>query len=331
MPKEPAFTQIKYEVVKGRVAVISLNRPSVANAVSRRMTREIDRALKAAELDDGVRCIFLRGEGRNFSSGHDLGSDLQLADKTFPQEIDPRPRGDYAKWYNLDVDMALRWRRIRKPIVCGIKGYTIYHGTVLAACADIVIAADDLRYMPSLVEANLFPWVAGLDAMAIKHLLFSQRFATAEEAVRLGVALRSVPASELDTECLRLCRLIARGDSFHLWMMKKVCLPSPLLFSPLLSFRVLSCSLSSLLSLLSSHGSTQMVNAAQDVAGMEAHVRSSLDTWTAFRRDWSETTRAKTKDHGGTSKTLAPVKAALTGDAWRETEIMSKLSKLSKL
>lgn len=283
------FTQITYEVVDGRVAIVSLDRPRVANAVSRAMTRELDRAFTKAELDDNVRCIYLRGEGRNFSSGHDLGSDLQLSDRTFPQEIDPRPRGDYQKWYNLDVEMALRWRRIRKPVVCGIKGYTIYHGTVLAACADIVIAADNLRYMPSLVEANLFPWVAHLQTMAVKHLLFCQRFATAQEAVRLGAALRIVPAAQLDEECLRLCRLIARGDSFHLWMMKK------------------------------------MVNAAQDAAGMDGHVRSTLDTWTSFRRDWSETTTGKTKDHGGTAKTLAPVKSALAGDAWKETEIMSKL------
>ena len=283
----PSFAQIKYEVM-GPVAVVSLNRPDVSNAVSRAMAREIDSAFKLAELQDDIRCVLLRGEGRNFCSGHDLGSDLQLQDKSFPQEIDPRPRGDYAKWYNLDVELCLNWRRLRKPVVAAIKGYTIYHGTVLAACADVVIASDDLRYMPSLVEANLFPWVVK-STMQAKALLFTQRFATAEEAVRLGIALRAVPAADLDAECLRLCNLIARGDAFHLWMMKK------------------------------------MVNAAQDAAGMDAHVRSALDTWVAFRRDWSETTEVKTKDHGGKTKRLAPVRSALVGDAWRETEIMSKL------
>ena len=285
-----AYTEITYRVT-GRVAVVSLSRPELANAVSRRMTREIDAAFQRACADDAVGCILLRGEGSNFSSGHDLGSPSSLQDGVAPQETDPRPRGAYLKWWNNDVEACLRWRRLRKPLVCALRGYCIYHGTVLASCADLCIAADDLRFMPSLVEANLFPWAAHLQAQKIKEILFTQRFVLAPEALELGIVNRVVPPSVLDEECMALCQLIAKGDGYHLWMMKK------------------------------------MVNAAQDAAGMEGHVRAGLDTWTAFRRDWYEGAGrdVKTKDHGGDSKKLAPVKQSLRGEAWRLSLLASRL------
>jgi hypothetical protein len=70
--------------------------------------------------------------------------------------------------------MCLRWRQISKPIVCGVKGYTIYHGTALLSIADVALAADDLRYMPSLIEYNSLPWETGLSVKRSKEILFLQ-------------------------------------------------------------------------------------------------------------------------------------------------------------
>ena len=286
------FTTITYET-RGKVAIVTLNRPKVQNAISRLMTRELDLAFTIACQDDVVKCIYLRSEGNNFSSGHDLGSDQQLNDVERPQEMDPRPRGTYLKWYNNDVEMALKWRRLRKPIVCGLKGYCIYHGTVVSSFADICIGAEDLKYMPSLVEANLFPWVTNLQIQKIKEILFTQRFVLAKECQDLGIINRIVKANELDEECMKLCHLISKSDAYHLWMMKK------------------------------------MINSAQDVAGLETHVRNSLDTWTSYRRDALDPLvipkSQKTKDHGGDSKKLAPVASSLKGEAWRLSQLGSKL------
>ena len=65
------------------------------------------------------------------------------------------------------------------------KGYCIYHATVIAACSDIVLAATDLKYMPGLVEANLFPWASALNLQKVKEILFTQRFVLAPEALLL--------------------------------------------------------------------------------------------------------------------------------------------------
>eukprot|EP00040_Diaphanoeca_grandis_P026504 m.148589 g.148589 ORF g.148589 m.148589 type:complete len:295 (-) comp30608_c0_seq2:61-945(-) len=291
-PTPSAYTEIAYSVREDlKVAIISLNRPETVNAISRLMTRELDLAFNRACADDCVNVIYLRGEGNHFSSGHDLGSDIQIGDSSFPQEIDVRPRGEYLKWYVTDVEAALRWRRLRKPIVCGLKGYAIFHATVVACCADVVLASPDLKYMPSLVEANLFPWAAsGAGAQKIKEIMFTQRFVLANEAMNLGIVNRVVPANDLDSECLKLAALIGNGDAYHVWMMKK------------------------------------MANGMQDVQGLESHVRSSLDTWTAFRKDWERTNPTlMTKDTGGSTKRLAPVKSSLQGEAWRQSLIANKL------
>ena len=71
------------------VCIISLNRPEAANAISRLMTRELDQAFDEACVDSDIKCIYLRGEGKNFSSGHDLGSSAQLSDQERPQAQHP--------------------------------------------------------------------------------------------------------------------------------------------------------------------------------------------------------------------------------------------------
>ena len=145
-----AYYQILYHT-DGALAVVTLNRPRFRNAISRTMTHEIDAAFNAAVEDASVRVIVLRAEGDHFSSGHDLGSKEHIADL----EANPyskHPEGDYKKWLDLDTEMCLKWRQLPKPIVCGIKGYTIYHACAVMSCCDIILAADDAKIMPSLVE-----------------------------------------------------------------------------------------------------------------------------------------------------------------------------------
>jgi hypothetical protein len=90
---------------------------------------------------------------------------------------------DYFKWSQQDVEMCLRWRQLAKPLVIGIKGYTIYHGCAVMSCGDIVIAADDSKVMPSLVEYTSLPWDLALNAKVPPSLLQSMSQATRRGAV----------------------------------------------------------------------------------------------------------------------------------------------------
>lgn len=286
------FSEITYET-QGSVAVISLSRPSLRNAISIKMTHELDQAFTLACQDHEIRCMILRANGPHFSSGHDLGSEQQLADLV-SRNFYPGPLGDVEKWSELDTEMCLRWRQLPKPLICGVKGYTVYHATALLAVADVALAADDLRYMPSLIEYNNLPFEAGLNVKRSKEILFTQRFVFAHEAAQLGIVNRVVPAASLDAELMQLAQQIALSDPMHLRMMKS------------------------------------MVNGAQDAAGIEGFTRAGLSHWTAWRWHWSVTIAAasQTKDHGGSSKRLAPVKEALTGFALTLAEDANARAKL---
>ncbi len=76
-------------------------------------------------------------------------------------------RGDYEKFSSLDVESVLRWRSLGKPLICILKGYVIYHACSLAGIADVVIASDSTRYMPTMVQAFMLPWDMALNAKKV--------------------------------------------------------------------------------------------------------------------------------------------------------------------
>lgn len=290
------YTQIQYHVDDSTgVCTVSMDRPNLRNAISRVMTYELDQAFMDACDDPRVRVIVLRGNGDHFSSGHDLGSKehiTDLANNSYASMGYPGPAGDYKKWYDLDVEMCLKWRQLSKPLLAGVKGYVIYHGCAIMSCADIVIAADDVKIMPSLVEYTSLPWDLALNAKKVKEIMMLQRFVLADEAEQLGLVNRVVPAAALDEELVKMAAVIAKASPFHLRMMKL------------------------------------SANQALDNAGMTTHVRSTLSHWAAYRWDWSEqghrvgdSAAVLTVDHGGTAKRLAPVSQALKDDVmyWSNT------------
>jgi enoyl-CoA hydratase len=153
--RRSSYSHITYETTADRLAVVSLNRQHVRNAVSRGMTYELDAAFARACNDPQVRVIVLRSEGKHFCSGHDLGSEVGLRELGAPPAYEPGVGGDFEKWSELDVEMCLRWRDLRKPLVAGVKGYCIYHGVAIASCADV---GEQLRKLLARVIARAPAW-----------------------------------------------------------------------------------------------------------------------------------------------------------------------------
>jgi len=116
------YEQIRYEK-HDRVGVITLDRPRVRNAQSQRLLEELDAAFAEAGADDGVRAVILAGEGEHFSSGHDLGTAEELADRK-ARPWPKGPRGEFERSWSLYVESSLRWRDLPKP--------TIAHGFLQA-------------------------------------------------------------------------------------------------------------------------------------------------------------------------------------------------------
>ena len=206
-----SFDEILY-AAEGPVATITLNRPQYKNAQGYRMLDEIDRAFGLAAADKSVRVVIVRGSGGNFSSGHDLGTPeatayhaslgAQLGVETY----------DEFKRYNLDL--LLRWRNLPKPTIAMVEGYCIYAGWMLAACCDVVFAAEGAQFLGGFVEYNSIPWDIGV--RRAKELCFESRFITAAEAYAYGFLNRVLPHADLEGETYAYARRVAENSPLAL-------------------------------------------------------------------------------------------------------------------
>lgn len=204
--------------VEGRLAYITLNRPEVRNAQSRRLLEDLDAAFATAADDHEVRAIVLRGAGDHFSSGHDLGTADELADR----EARPYPAGqlgEQRRSWELNVANTLRWRDVPKPTIAAVQGFCIYGGWMIASAMDLIVAADDARFLPAHFQYFSVPWDLG--PRKTKELLWKAEFIEAEQAHELGFVNHVVPRDELDDFCTQLATDIARQDPFVASMIKR--------------------------------------------------------------------------------------------------------------
>ena len=210
------YTQIRYETI-GRVARVTLDRPRYKNAQSRVLREEMDAAFARAVEDTDIHVIVLAGAGDDFSAGHDIGTPEHFAD------LEERPyqqglRGEYQRTWDLNVDNTLRWRNLPKPTIAAVQGYCIFGGWIIASGMDVIIAADDAKFLPSLFQYFSVPW--DLHPRKAKEILFEGRFVDAAEAQELGLVSRVVPRDQLEDEVMAYAERVAQNDSFQLRMIK---------------------------------------------------------------------------------------------------------------
>lgn len=210
--------QILYEAAD-RVAVITLNRPEVANAQSMEMLDDLDAAWTRAASDDDVRVIVLRGNGKHFSSGHDL------------KGATPAPGQISLEWiYTVEarrfLEYSLRWRNVPKPSIAAVQGKCIAGGLLLCWPCDLIVAADNAEFSDPVVHMGIggveyhgHTWELG--PRKAKEILFTGRAFTAEEAEKTGMVNRVVPLADLETATMDLARQIARMHPFALRQAKR--------------------------------------------------------------------------------------------------------------
>ena len=210
-----SFKDILYST-DGPLGVIALNRPDYKNAQSYRMLDEIDAAFDLAKADKSVRVVIVHGSGGNFSSGHDLGTPEALEYRKALGAAPGIETYDQFKKYNLDL--LLRWRNFEKPTIAMVEGYCIYAGWMLAACMDVVFAAEDAEFLGGFVEYNSIPWDLGF--RKAKEVCFESRFMTAEECRADGFVSRVFAAEDLERETCAFARRVAENHPLTLRMTK---------------------------------------------------------------------------------------------------------------
>jgi enoyl-CoA hydratase len=208
------YETIRYEV-DDAVATITMNRPEVANAQSSRMIDEIDAALDEADADDGVRVVILAGEGRHFSSGHDLKALLGKDGEPDPwAEMRATPEGKLRHEQVMYFDRCVRLYEFRKPTIAAVQGKCVAAGLMLACMCDLIVAADDAEFQNPVsrmtgagVELLVEPWELGI--RKAKEFLWACDAIDAQEAWRLGMVNRVVPRGELMAAVRELAAKVA--------------------------------------------------------------------------------------------------------------------------
>jgi len=209
--------RVRYETIdEGSIAFVTMTRERYRNALSQQMMLEIIDAFEEAAADDAVRVIVLRGEGPVFSAGHDLGSPDAKAmhEANLGESMGRR----YPRTRGMDVDPHLFIRGIPKPTIAMVQGSCIYAAWMLASATDVIFAAEGTQFLATNFAYFSVPWDLG--ARRALHLLYDNRFLSAEEAMRYGFVADVFAAERLEEETLAYARRVAQNDPFQLRMMK---------------------------------------------------------------------------------------------------------------
>ena len=212
-----AHEQILTET-RGRVGIITLNRPERLNAFTGVMQSEIQSQVREWNSDDGIGAMVITGAGRAFSAGADVGG---FEDFVSGERRDAPARPTDISW----VDLV----RESKPIVCALNGVAVGLGITLPLSCDVRLAADDARISFRFLRIGLTPeygsthFLVNLVGLgrALEYML-TGRFITAQEAKDAGFVNRVCSAETLLDDAVALAREIADNPDWHLAKVKRL-------------------------------------------------------------------------------------------------------------
>jgi len=201
---------------RGRVGLLTLNRPKALNALNDQLMDELGAALLEFDADDGIGAIVVTGSEKAFAAGADIGAmkDWSYMD-VYASEYITR------NWETL--------RRVRKPVIAAVAGYALGGGCELAMMCDMLIAADTARFGQPEIKLGVIPGAGGTQRLPravgkakAMDLVLTARMMDAAEAERAGLVSRVVPADRLLDEALEAATIIA-SMSLPSVMMAKEC------------------------------------------------------------------------------------------------------------
>ncbi|MDQ4062006.1 MAG: enoyl-CoA hydratase [Pseudomonadota bacterium] len=198
---------------RGRVGLVTLNRPKALNALSSQLVGEVNAALDAFEADEAIMCVVLTGSERAFAAGADI---KEMQSLTFVGAY----VGDFISSWD-------RVARFRKPLIAAVAGFALGGGCELAMMCDFIIAADTAKFGQPEINLGVMPGAGGTQRLArfvgkskAMDLILTGRMMDAAEAERCGLVSRVVPADRLLDEAMQTAERMA-GLSLPALMMAK--------------------------------------------------------------------------------------------------------------
>jgi enoyl-CoA hydratase len=201
MTQQTGYETILVET-RGKVGLITLNRPKALNALNSQLVGEINLALDGFERNTGIGAIVITGSERAFAAGADI---MEMKDKSYPDT--------YLE------DFITAWDRVaqrRKPIIAAVAGFARGGGCELAMMCDFILAADTAKFGQPEIKLGVMPGAGGTQRLTrfvgkskAMEMCLTGRMMDAAEAERVGLVSRIVPAAELVEEAVKVAGQIA--------------------------------------------------------------------------------------------------------------------------
>ena len=202
---------VLYQAAEG-VATLTMNRPDFNNAQNSQMTYALDAGFRRAVDDDSVKVIVLRGAGKHFSAGHDIGTPGRDINKPFERESlwwdhtnKPGAEQLFAREQEVYLGMCRRWHDIPKPTIAMVQGACVAGGLMLAWVCDLIVASEDAFFQDPVVRMGIpgveyFAHVHELNPRIAKEFLFLGERMKADRAYMMGMVNRVVPRAQLQEQ-----------------------------------------------------------------------------------------------------------------------------------
>jgi enoyl-CoA hydratase len=199
---------------RGRVGLLTLNRPKALNALNDQLMDQLGAGLLAFDANDDIGCIVITGSEKAFAAGADIGA--------------------MKDWSYMDVYkteyITRNWetiRRIRKPVIAAVAGYALGGGCELAMMCDFILAADTAKFGQPEIKIGVIPGSGGTQRLPravgkskAMEMVLTGRMMDAVEAERAGLVSRIVAADRLLEDAIETATVIA-GMSLPAAMMAK--------------------------------------------------------------------------------------------------------------
>ncbi|MDA8233032.1 MAG: enoyl-CoA hydratase [Magnetospirillum sp.] len=201
--------------VRGRVGLITFNRPKALNALNAVLVSELARALDTFEADSEIGAVVLTGSDKAFAAGADI---REMASKTYMDAY-------------IEDFITNGWERItrcRKPIIAAVAGYALGGGCEMAMMCDFILAADTARFGQPEITIGTMPGAGGTQRLTravgkakAMEMCLTGRMMDAAEAERAGLVSRIVPAADLIDEAVKVAQRIAEMSRPMAMMVKE--------------------------------------------------------------------------------------------------------------
>jgi enoyl-CoA hydratase/carnithine racemase len=210
-----SYENILVEIGDDFVTEITLNRPSSLNTFNIPLAQELDQALKKLDSENQARVIILKGAGKAFCAGIDVG------------DFSNKSVMEYRDWIECMESPLITISCIKKPVIAQVHGVAAANGAGLVAAADLAIAGENARLGLTAINVGLncigpvVPVTRSVGRKRALEMLFFGDLISAKEAVSMGLINRAIPEADLDKETRNWAVALAQKSPLALQIAKK--------------------------------------------------------------------------------------------------------------